>query len=159
MRAPAFVSLFSLMALTLLPLSGQAQVYSWKDANGKVHYGDRPPVEQQAQSRKVQGAPVATDDVEAARKATVERQFKEREQQGKAEEGTKKPPEDPAAAKQRQENCRTAKNNLASIESGVTRFRINEKGEREALEGSTRQAELAQARKAVKEWCSPPAAK
>jgi hypothetical protein len=159
MRAPTLVSLLSLIALALVPLSGQTQMYSWKDANGKIHYGDRPPTEKQTQARKVQGAPSETGDVAAARKASAERQFEEREKQGKEQESVKKPAEDPAQAKVREENCQRAKSNLAALESGQIRFSTNAKGERIALDGSVREAELARARKSVDDWCKPPAAK
>lgn len=158
MRKSLILSLSSLIFLAL-PLASQAQMYSWKDASGKIHYGDRPPVEKQSQARKVQGAPSETGDVEAARKTSVERQFGEREKQAKTEEGAKKPAEDPAQAKIREDNCKRAKASLASLESGEARFSINDKGERVALDGSVREAELRRARKAADDWCKPPAAK
>lgn len=157
MRKSLILSLSSLIFLTL-PMASQSQVYSWKDASGKVHYGDRPPAEKQAQPRKVQGAPSETGDVEAARKSSAERQFGEREKQAKAAGGVKNPTEDPAQAKIREDNCRQAKANLAALESGQARFSINDKGERVALDGAVRDAELARARKSVDDWCKPPAA-
>lgn len=149
------IATIALFSLALLPCLSQGQVYSWKDASGKVHYGDRPPAAQQTDTRKLAPAPVS-DDVGAARKAAAERQFSEREKQVKAEEGAKKP-EDPAQAKQREANCRQAKSNLAALESGQYRFTHNEKGERVALEGTVREAELAKARKSVDDWCKPAA--
>lgn len=158
MRKSLILSLSSLIFLAL-PLASQAQMYSWKDANGKIHYGDRPPAEKQSQARKVQGAPSETGDVAAARKTSAERQFDEREKQAKAEESGKKPPEDPAQAKVREENCQRARSNLAALESGQIRFSTNAKGERIALDGAVREAELARARKSVDDWCKPPTAK
>lgn len=138
-----------------VPLVSHGETYSWKDASGKIHYGDRPPAERQSGARKLPPAPVS-DDVGAARKAAAERQFNEREKQAKAEEGTKKP-EDPAQAKQREANCRQARSNLTALESGQIRFSTNEKGERVALDGAVRETELAKARKSVDDWCKPPA--
>jgi len=158
MRKSLILSLGSLIFLAV-PLASQAQMYSWKDASGKVHYGDRPPAEKQSQARKLPGAPSETSDVATARKSAAERQFDEREKQAKAEEGTKKPAEDPAQAKVRVENCQRARSNLAALESGQIRFSMNEKGERVALDGGVREAELARARKSVDDWCKPPAAK
>jgi hypothetical protein len=158
MRKTLILQLSCVFALGLATTS-QAQMYSWKDASGKVHYGDRPPTEKQTQVRKVQGAPSETGDVEAARKASAERQFGEREKQAKKEEGAKKPAEDPAQAKVREENCQRARHNLAALESGQIRFSMTEKGERVALDGAVREAELARARKSVDDWCKPPAAK
>lgn len=156
MPTPPIIPLIGLLALALLPGIGQGQVYSWKDASGKIHYGDRPPAERQAGERKLPGAPVATDDVEAARKAAAERQFSEREKRGKAEESARQAPESAAQTKERAANCRQAKASLASLESGQARFTINDKGERVALDGAVREAELARAKKSVDSWCKPP---
>ncbi|MCX8086434.1 MAG: DUF4124 domain-containing protein [Rhodocyclaceae bacterium] len=140
---------------TLLPAfflagSALAQVYSWKDESGKIHYGDRPPAQREA--RKVAPAPPPTSDGEAARKAAAEKKLAEQEKKAAQE----KPAEDPSQARLREENCRAAKANLAGLESGQIRFRMNEQGEREALDGPVREAELSRAKKAVAEWCSPP---
>lgn len=138
--------------LLLLSSAATAQVYSWKDASGKIHYGDRPPAEREA--RRVPGAPAATADVETARKTAAERKFAEREKQATSE--SKQATEDPAQQRIREENCRRAKATLAALESGEIRFSLNEKGERIALDGAAREAELSRARASVADWCSPP---
>lgn len=158
MRASGFLLPFCVFALGVSP-SGQAQVYSWKDASGKVHYGDRPPAERQGEARKVPGAPSETGDVAKARRSAAERQFEARERQAKAEEGAQKPAADPAQAKIRAENCQRARAALAALESGQARFSVNDKGERVALDGAVREAELTRARTSVDDWCKPPAAK
>jgi hypothetical protein len=158
MRKSLTLSLTCVFTLGLATAS-QAQTYSWKDANGKIHYGDRPPAEKQTQARKLQGAPSETSDVSTARKSAAERQFDEREKRAKAEEGAKNPPETTEQVRQREENCRRAKANLASLESGQARFSVNDKGERIALDGAVRETELARARKSVEDWCKPPATK
>ena len=38
------------LVLLALPASANAQVYRWKDADGKVHYGDRPPEAEKAKA-------------------------------------------------------------------------------------------------------------
>ena len=151
------ISLITFVLIALLPASALAQVYSWKDANGKIHYGDRPPAERQADSRKLAAPPPL--DVEAVRSANAEKQLTEREQQQKTKESASKTAEDQAATKQREENCRQAKNNLASLESGQIRFTIDAKGERVGLDGAVREAALGKARNSVESWCKPPASK
>lgn len=159
MRARHTLPLISFIALIMLPSFSYGQTYSWKDASGKIHYGDRPPAEKKVDVRTLNPSPMASDDVAATRKANAERQLDEREKQGKAQDAAKKPPEDPAQAKQRADNCRQAKANLTAIESGEVRFSINDKGERVGLDGGVREAELAKARKSVDDWCKAPAAK
>jgi len=143
-----------ILILIMIPSTGLSQVYSWKDASGKVHYGDRPPAARQAEARKLAAPPPV--DAEAERKALNERLMADREKQQKAQEEGKKTQESQAEAQKRAEGCQRAKSNLAAIESGQVRFALNAKGERTALDGAARDAEIARARKAVSEWCAPP---
>ncbi len=149
-----FYRCITLITLSFLPAIAMSQVFSWKDENGKVHYGDRPPASKQADSRKLAAPPPV--DAEANRKALVERQFAEREKQQKSQEEAKKTQENQAQTKEREANCQQARSNLAAVESGQVRFSVDAKGERVALDGAVRDAEIAKARKAVDSWCSPP---
>ncbi|MDO8958964.1 MAG: DUF4124 domain-containing protein [Rhodocyclaceae bacterium] len=143
----------ALALLAALPAVALAQVYSWKDASGKIHYGDRPPAERQVDSRKLAAPPAV--DAEATRKANAEKQLTEREKQEKSKESAAKSAEEQTAAKQREENCRQAKTTLAALESGQIRFVMDAKGERVALDGAVREAELGRARNSVDSWCKP----
>lgn len=145
--------LISLTLFAALPAVAAAAVYSWKDADGKVHYGNQPPAAQQGEARKLQAAPPADS---AASKAFADKKMADREKQQKDQEALKKTQEDPADARKRQEGCQQAKSNLAAVESGQVRFTIDAKGERVGLDGAAREAEIARARRAVSEWCSPP---
>lgn len=143
---------FAFLLAALLPLTGWAEVYTWKDENGKVHYSSRPPAGPQGETRKLAAPPPV--DTEPVAKANAEKQMNEREKQQKSREETTKPTEDPAAARVREEGCRNAKANLAGIESGQMRYALDARGERVALDGAARDAELAKARKNVTAWCS-----
>lgn len=143
----------ALALLAVLPTVALAQVYSWKDASGKIHYGDRPPAERQVDSRKLAAPPAV--DVEATRKANAEKQLAEREKQEKSKESAAKSAEEQTVARQREENCRQAKSTLAALESGQIRFVMDAKGERVALDGAVREAELGKARNSVDSWCKP----
>ena len=52
----------------------------------------------------------------------------------------------------REENCRNARIQVTTLESGV-RVRMNEKGERYALEDAQYEQELASARRLADQWC------
>lgn len=142
-----------MLTLGIAPLAVHAGVYSWKDADGKTHYGDRPPAARQADSRQLQAAPPAD---EAARKALTEQLMADREKQLKAGESDKKTEESQAAEQQRKVSCQQARTNLGAIESGKVRYTVGANGEPLALDGAARDAEIAKARRSVSEWCSPP---
>ena len=144
--------ILALLAFSLCAAAAFAQTYSWKDANGKVHYSDEPPPEK-AQLRKVAPAPQPAGDPGAVRKSFVEKEMDARKKEKEAQEATSKSEKDKIDAEERRVNCEKARGNLKSIESGYTRFTTNAQGERVALEGATLDAELASARKAVDGWC------
>lgn len=153
MRLAAFVSLL------VVPVLATAQVYTWRDANGKVHYSDQPPSERGVSSRRI-GAPTdESDDVPVAAKSATERKEAAAKQAKQTSEKAAQAEQERAEDAQRQENCQRARQNLAGIESGMIRFRMTESGEREALDGSARDAELASARHAVDVNCAPRPAK
>lgn len=154
MHASRPATLLTLILFAVHPIIGLAQVYSWKDADGKIHYGDRPPVERQAGSRKLAAPPAV--DAEAERKAFNERQIAAREKQQESRESAEKTESEQKRAAQYAENCRQAKGNLTALESGQVDFIIGPDGKRKALEGSARDAEIGKARRLVSEWCSPP---
>lgn len=145
---------FTCLLLACLPLTAVAQVYSWKDANGKTHYGDRPPATKLIETRKLSAAPPV--DVEANRKALAEQQLADREKQQKAQAKAKETQQEQADNQARAANCNEARANLVAIESGAVRYALDPQGGRIALDGAAREAELAKARKSISDWCSPP---
>ena len=47
--------------ILLIPLSANAGVYKWVDANGQTHFGDRPPAKAASSEVKVHSAPASVD--------------------------------------------------------------------------------------------------
>lgn len=148
MRHPVF-----LLVALLLPVAAQPQVYSWRDANGKVHYGDRPPAAQQGGARKLAAPPPV--NAEAERKAFLEKQMEEREKRQKSAAAAAEEEQNRAEEAKRKENCQRARANLTAIETGQIHFVIGADGERKALDGPLRDAEIAKARQLAEEWCAP----
>lgn len=141
--------------LLLLPVVASAQVYSWRDASGKMHYSDQPPTEPSVRTRKLGPSSAESDDTARATKSAADQRLEAarqvKEGKDKAAEAEKKRAEDA----QRQQACERARVNLQGLESGQIRFRMTPSGEREALDGAVREAELAEARRAVETNCSP----
>jgi hypothetical protein len=150
----------ALVAFVVLAAAGgaHAQLYKWKDASGRMQYGDRPPAgvtaEPMSRSRAVATSATAAPAAQVAAPRTPaeqEQEFRKRqlEKQEKAREEEKLAMETQA----REENCRRAKLQLTSLESGVRQARLNDQGERIFLDDAGIEREKADARKAVSQHC------
>jgi hypothetical protein len=143
-----------LLTYCLLLVSGIAagQIYSWRDADGRVHYGDQEPAGVNA--RKL--APVLLPDAESERArqnlAKEEMLFKKR--QSDAAEAEAKAAQTRSEAAARQTGCEQARAYLRALEQGERIWRSNNAGEREALDDQAREKEAASARRAVSENCN-----
>ncbi len=147
-----FAAVFMLL---VLPLVATAQVYTWKDASGKMHYSDQPPPDRNVGSRRVGPSNSASDDVATATKAAADKRQEAAKTGSEAKEKAAQAEKERANDALRQENCERARQNLSGIESGQIRFRMTASGEREALDGDARESEVASARRAVDVNCSP----
>jgi hypothetical protein len=147
--------LVAILSLLVLPLVATAQVYTWKDAKGKVHYSDQPPAEQSVNSRRLAPSATTTGDIPTATQALADKRQEAAKQASEAKEKSAKVEKERAEDAQRQQACERSRINLQGLESGQIRFRMTASGEREALDGSVREAELAEARRTVDTNCSP----
>lgn len=157
-----FNSLLLILVSVVLMGAGaatSAQTYSWKDANGKVHYSDRPPTDKLGETRKLERAPVEPSDAALIRKSLTERKFDQREKDAGKQGDAGKVADATVQEREREESCKRARSILAGLDSGHIRFGLNDRGERIALDGLARDAELKRAKKAVADACKPPAAK
>lgn len=141
-----------LLVFALYGAAASAQLYSWKDADGKVQYSDQPPPGQ-TPARKVAAPATLATDPAGTRKMLAEKELESRKKRKTAQEADANAEKEKADAEERRANCEKAKGNLQAMESGLTRFTANARGERVALEGAVRDAELGSARKAVEAWC------
>jgi hypothetical protein len=147
-------------AFLFVPIVATAQVYTWKDANGKIHYSDQPPAERGVGSRTLKPALSESDDVAAIAKGAAEKKEAAAKQAKESGDKAAQAERERAEDAQRQENCTRARQNLSGIQSGIIRYRMTASGEREALDGDARNSELAAAQRAVDTNCAPkPAAK
>ena len=154
-----------IMALCLA-VPATAQMYKWKDANGKWQYSDTPPPGN-LKTEKVRGAtaapvaPAASDEKQGVAKDAVkpgpktiaeqEQAFRKRQlDAAKASEANEKKL---AEALVLEENCKRNRQALAGLEAGGRQTRTDEKGERVNLDEAQIAAEAARARQAVASTC------
>jgi hypothetical protein len=146
----------ALLALAIV-LPAQAQVYKWKDAEGKTIISDTP---QPGSGKPIAPAekstatpPAGSGAVEAPKSAADwELEFKKRQQEQKA--AADKAAQDKANADRKRQNCERAKRHLALMESGE-RVKIRQAdGESVYIDDQRRQQESESARKSVQENCN-----
>ena len=136
------------------------QQYKWIDKGGHVQYGDVPPPGVKATRLRGPAGPAPAApkaDAKAAPKGPLspaEQEAEFRKRQAEAQKENEKEAQDAAKAREKQENCQTARAQLAALESGARISRTDAKGERYYLDDSQREAEAARARKQVGDWCS-----
>lgn len=155
-----------LSALSLLAAGAQAQVYKCVDASGKTAYSQSPCPGSARSAPVARAAPPAPAAAPAAKggdagkaakpsgpksAAELEQEFRKRKQE--QEDVRKKEEQKLAEAKDKEENCRSARQQLASIEAGMRQARINEKGERYFLDDGQIAQEKTSARKSIDQWC------
>jgi hypothetical protein len=83
--------------------------------------------------------------------AEKEEAFRKRLQEGR--DKAEKEAKEAANAKQRQDACEQAKRQLAALESDQPIARLNDKGERQSLEGDQRQQEIERVRVFLQSVC------
>jgi hypothetical protein len=145
------------LALTILLLVQAslclAEIYTWRDADGRLNYSDTPPPNVDAKKVRDAGASGNDDAALAERKAAAEKEAAFRKRQTDANDATAKASADKQQSEQRQTTCVDARAQLQGIESGQIRFKTGPNGERIGLDGALREEELARARKAVESFC------
>ena len=148
MRAEGFLAVL----LVVLPAGTAAagEVYRWTDAEGNVHFGDRPPDQDRAQKLDLRTRP---GDAAAARRRLEreqrllrafeeERQVRARAQRQAAE-----------AERQRRRNCEKAREVLREYREATYLYDENPDGSRRILSHEERAEAEREARAQVRHWC------
>ncbi len=156
MNKPLWVMM---LTLALLPMSANAEIYKWKDADGVMRYSDIPPpsnVPHEALGSKKAVAPLptpSTAEIPAQKNSPASRESDAIKRQEDAEAAKNKEQAKQAELKVKQQNCATAKANLQNYQQGGRIYKMNEKGEREYLDDAGIAKNLEQAQKDVNEYC------
>ncbi len=112
-----------LLTLILMPALASAQIYRWTDADGRVHFGQRPPAG--AEQIEVRPQVVERDDQTREREARSERFFDARRQEQQA---AREQASQTRAA--REQECQSLRSQLSQLQLGGRFFRNDAAGER-----------------------------
>jgi hypothetical protein len=137
-------------ALALLAGPAAAEgVYKWVDAEGRTHFGSRPPVGQKTETLNTQVGPADAAPAQGGRSWQEQLELSNQKRQQARDQ-------EQAAAKTNQENqqrCLAARGALDSLERGGARYYLNSQGEREYIDDNQRQAARDVAAQRVATYC------
>jgi hypothetical protein len=140
-----------------LALPAGAQIYRWKDASGKTVISDKPPpgqfpVPKQSGSAS-EDKPAPAEQAAPAQPSLADREMDFRKRQKEAQENAEKAEKEAAETARKEENCRAARAQLQSLESGERLIRRNENGERYFMDDARRAQEIEKAKQFIDEQC------
>ena len=165
-RLSALWMLVLALLLAWLPPPVAAQ-WTWRDKTGQVNASDRPPPKDvpekdilsrpTPEQRPRAAAPTQPTSAVAAPASApptaLEREVQARKRATEEAQATKAKAEEEVLAAKRAENCRAARNQLMTLESGQRIARTNDKGEREILDDPGRAEEERRTRAAIASEC------
>jgi len=148
-----------LAASALAALAGD--IYTWRDAEGRVHFSDVPPTGKE-EAKKIRGSvpnttpavPAASTDAKPASKPSLaDKDLEFRRRHAESQEVSDKAAKEKAVAERKAADCQSARNQLRALESGQRVSRFNDKGEAIPMDDSQRQAEIERNRQFVEKAC------
>ncbi len=142
------ITAFAMFFATL----AEAQIYQWKDENGKTVMSDIPPAGRVRQQRQLSGES-STTVTPPAQKSVADRDLEFRKRQKDSQEAEDKTRKEQAAAQDKKENCAATRRYLQTLESGERIALRDDKGERYFMEDAQREAEIAKARQNIRTQC------
>ena len=148
--------LLALLLICAVPMVSAQSIYSWKDANGRVHYSDSPPPD--AQTRKLRDMPItppgtATRGQAPAQETYVEKEQAFRKRRAEAAEAEEKARREEVQEQNRQQMCNGLRQQLAGLESGQRIARFADNGERVFMDDNERAAEIEKTRGYIDKNC------
>ncbi|HEY9278132.1 MAG TPA: DUF4124 domain-containing protein [Methylotenera sp.] len=170
MKVDSLLVLAAIIAATL-PAIAQAEIYKWKDKDGRTRYSDVPPpsnIKNESIGKKTLKAPVAPAPAESgsapaankggtvapadaapalSKEEAAAKRAQEAEAQKKADEVKK------AELKFRQESCTAARTNLRMYSNGGRIMTTDESGERRYLGDDDISKGKADAQRDVEKFC------
>ena len=167
--APLWLATLLGLAFAALSLPALAQ-WQWRGKDGSLNVSDRPPprevpdkdILKRPSAEPVRSTSPATAATAAASSpgraasaapTALERELQAKRRAAEQEKAAKTKADEDKDAERRAINCRSARGNLATLESGIRIARTNEKGEREFLDDSNRASEMRRAREVIASDC------
>ncbi|HKJ19090.1 MAG: DUF4124 domain-containing protein [Gammaproteobacteria bacterium] len=154
MKGKRIVLTCAIAAMTVSMGAMANEIYKWIDADGNVHYEDRPTGA--ATEERLDLTYRATDrsSVQARVKSRVDAQTAREEAKSTAAAAEQEAAENAAAEKQRSDRCDRARARLESYLQARRLYRTDDNGERVYLDDSQSQEARRKAEEQIAEFCS-----
>ena len=142
------------LIVLLFSTSLSAEVFRWVDENGKVHFGDRPPMGQKTETLDL---PKGPDQSQAPLVSDEERKLRQRklvkmlEEERLAKEQAKQ--EAAAEAKEKEQHCIRFKNRLAYLDRYTHIYNEREDGTRDYMSDEEMDAYRARVKEQYRQEC------
>ena len=154
---------FTTVAMILglaLSTAATSQIYKWVDADGNVHYGDRPTGDGATAQPGVERVAIASrrtnaEQVRSGVQARVERESERDDARAAAAEAQEEADKLKAEAEDRANKCTTYRERLERFITSRRLYRVDDSGERTYLDDSQIEAARARVQEQVEEYCSP----
>ena len=142
------------MAMTFAGGAAANEIYRWVDAEGNVHYGDRP--SGVATEERLQLSYARTDGsaVEARVEARREAKTARDEAKAEAEKTAQEAAEEAEIAAEQQKACESARASLETYRSDRRLYKADENGERVYLDDEQRQQASRRIEQRIAELCN-----
>lgn len=148
-------AIYTALLLTLVASSGAfaQNIYKWTDADGNVHYGDRP-TDVQAEQVAIASKPTNPSVVRAESKSVENYQAKRAERAAAEAADAASAAELKAKADDRAQKCTQYRQTMQKFVVSRRLYREDESGERIYLDETETQAARDKVEKQVEEYCT-----
>jgi hypothetical protein len=148
---PSRSALIALALALWIPFGVVAEIFKWVDGEGKVHYGDSPPQEQNAETIKPPPSPSDSAVLQSRSRLDALRDGEPAVQPDKVRGRQRQASDEKEEARKRR--CHNAQTQLRVLEMGGPVFHVDDQGNRVYLEDAERATKLESAHKVVKADC------
>ena len=162
------IRLAALVLALMVALPATAQIYSWKDKDGRVHYADLPPPTGEVKTLRGPARPAveptadeasadaisAGDTAPQTPDASVDAETAFRERRAAEADAAAKAAANEAKEIERERFCTQARGQLAGLKSGQRIARMNAAGEREFLDDTARNEEIGRLEQQIEQNCN-----
>lgn len=150
-RSSKLIKAVLTLCLVTATAVASAQIYRWKDENGRIVFSDKPPEGRVRQQEKLD-APLSSAPG-GTQKNLAEQEISFQKRQKEARQRAEKTGKEEAAQAEKQEYCTSLRRQLMALESGERIVRRDENGERQFLEDAQREQEIAKVHQAMQNTC------